>query len=227
MIIDDILFRHNCVCKTPSNTFLVRVVDDGRVHCLGTYSTKEEAVEVADKFKKDCLYRVCMKHGHNISDGVIVEKYYVLFSNGDIFVMDTGRKLKPTLNGAGYLSVSLNGKPYRIHRLIGENFIPNPNNKPCINHIDGVKTNNKISNLEWCTQSENVKHAFDTGLKKPANLKGENYPWSKITWNDIRCIREHYIPGDPIYGQHGLARKFNISQQMISKIMKKVVTQTT
>lgn len=71
---------------------------------------------------------------------------------------------------AGYWSVSLtkNGemKSIRVHRLICEAFIPNPEGKDCVNHIDGNKLNNSIENLEWVTYSENHKHAFRTGLKK-------------------------------------------------------------
>lgn len=56
-------------------------------------------------------------------------------------------------------------KILKVHRLLAQAFIPNPENKPCINHIDGDKLNNDLSNLEWCTYSENIQHAFDTGLK--------------------------------------------------------------
>ena len=56
-----------------------------------------------------------------------------------------------------------------IHRLMGETFIPNPDNKPQINHIDGNKQNNRLNNLEWCTDSDNKKHAYKTGLMTPGN----------------------------------------------------------
>ena len=58
-------------------------------------------------------------------------------------------------------------RTYKIHRLVAENFIPNPENKKEVNHIDGNKHNNHVSNLEWVTTSENRLHAFRTGLQKP------------------------------------------------------------
>ena len=70
----------------------------------------------------------------------------------------------------GYLFISLNGenkrKMHKVHRLVAETFIPNPDNKPQVNHIDGNKRNNKVENLEWVTNSENQIHALDKGLVK-------------------------------------------------------------
>lgn len=88
--------------------------------------------------------------------------------------------LKPYIS-RGYYQVSLciDGKyrHFQVHRLVAEAFIPNPENKPQVNHIDGNKLNNDISNLEWVTRSENQLHAYKTGLQKP--LKGEENILSK------------------------------------------------
>jgi hypothetical protein len=86
----------------------------------------------------------------------------------------------------GYWKVSLNKNNHTevtmIHRIICNAFIPNPENKLCVNHKDGNKLNNSIENLEWCTYSENSIHAFRTGLKKPPMLGkfGKEHSNSKI-----------------------------------------------
>ena len=76
--------------------------------------------------------------------------------------------LIPSISTHGYYQITLflktKGKTFRIHRLVAESFIPNIMNKKEVNHIDGNKLNNHISNLEWCTRSENVSHALKTGL---------------------------------------------------------------
>ena len=76
--------------------------------------------------------------------------------------------LRGSISSHGYRIVGLTKnkhvKSFFIHRLVAKAFIPNPENKPDINHIDGNKENNNINNLEWCTKSENTKHAHVTGL---------------------------------------------------------------
>lgn len=96
------------------------------------------------------------------------ENIYSVDILGNVRRIDTNNILSPYKTEQGYMVVglSLDGdcKLYKVHRLVAQAFIPNPQNKKCINHIDGNKENNCVWNLEWCTHKENNIHAGDTGL---------------------------------------------------------------
>lgn len=93
------------------------------------------------------------------------------FSNVTKRYYDRILVLKQKTSRWGYNHVGLSNKDGRktkvVHKLVARAFIPNPNNLREINHIDGNKQNNAVSNLEWCTRSYNVKHSYKLGLKKP------------------------------------------------------------
>lgn len=90
---------------------------------------------------------------------------------GEIFSSLSGRKLKPTRFTNGYEVVTLcgpNGHHKRlVHQIVATEFVENPNGYSEVNHKDGDKTNNRADNLEWCTRSQSMKHACETGLQKP------------------------------------------------------------
>jgi hypothetical protein len=99
--------------------------------------------------------------------------------------------MKPAPDAGGYLRTMIlkNGRFHTIkmHREIAKVFIPNPLNKPTINHINGIKSDNRVVNLEWATRSENVSHAFATGLESNA---GELHPGHKLTDMIVLKARE-------------------------------------
>ena len=103
---------------------------------------------------------------------------YEVSDSGLIRKIKTGKLLKPKLNHKGYerITILIKGNRYifRVHRLVAQAFIPNPLNKPQVNHKNGIKTDNRVDNLEWVSNSENIKHAEHNGLvqknRKPCAL---------------------------------------------------------
>lgn len=84
--------------------------------------------------------------------------------NGNVFIKATGKEITPKNNGNGYLRIYIPKikKRFLLHRLVATAYVPNPDNKPQVNHIDGNKHNNSANNLEWCTNQENVSHFYET-----------------------------------------------------------------
>lgn len=108
----------------------------------------------------------------------------------------------------GYKRVTLSSsniqKRFQVHRLVTVVFIPNPDNKPCVNHIDGDKINNNACNLEWCTYSENERHSYDV-LNKISKRR-------KLTDRDADYIRDSSKNGPE------LAKMFNVDKTTIYNI---------
>jgi hypothetical protein len=105
-------------------------------------------------------------------------------------------------------------KTKMIHRLVAENFISNPDNKPQVHHIDNDVTNNKVDNLEWVTPSENVNHT----LSYRKETRGIDNNKSKLSEEDVLKIRKMY--GENNITQRELGKLFNVSQTNIKEIVK-------
>ena len=120
----------------------------------------------------------------------------------NIYNTRTGRKLTPHMGSDGYIQVirhDANGKSHhqRVHVILAHCFIPNPNGYKYINHIDSDKTNNSLDNLEWCTNSHNVQHGWDSGNRTHKNNTAVKvYKDEELigTYKSIReCARELHL----------------------------------
>jgi len=132
------------------------------------------------------------------------EHLYAVTEDGKVWSYSSKKFLKPSTHRNGYLKLTLskNGKVFtkQVHRLIAQTFIENPLNLPMVNHIDGVKDNNKVDNLEWVSYMDNMRHAMNTGLSKgDSSLIGENPMQMKTMYtsgNTIKEIAKYYRCGE-------------------------------
>jgi len=121
-----------------------------------------------------------------------------------------GKVLKQQKLKSGYLIVSINNKSKTVHRLICETFISNPHKKKQVNHINGIKSDNRVKNLEWCNAKENIAHAKKLGLR---NFEGSKSVNAKLTEQQVIEIRS-----DKINLHKDIAEKYGVEKSLISKI---------
>lgn len=129
-----------------------------------------------------------------------------------------GYIINPNNKWSGYPRVKLNRngeiKKESVHRLVALAFIPNPEDKPFINHKNAIRHDNRVANLEWCTPSENIKHAFNIGTKTAKSGKDSNL--SKLTEDIVREIDKLLNLGE--LNQRQIAVRFSISHITVSDI---------
>ena len=154
-----------------------------------------------------------------LHEAVDVDGYegrYKIDINGNVWSCKTKRFMSHLLY-RGYEKVCLRdgskSKNTSVARLMANAFIPNPNNYPMINHIDGNKRNNSIENIEWCDASRNNSHAYMIGLNG-----GEKHPLSKLKLLQVKAIKQRLANGERAYM---LAREYGVTQHAIWSIKHK------
>lgn len=125
--------------------------------------------------------------------------------------------LRTELSLRGYRVVKIYGKTHLIHRLVAMAFIRNPSNKPCINHKNGIKTDNRVENLEWCTYSENLKHAYDNNIRLPNY--GEKNGAAKLNRWQVQRIRLMAEIGN--ISQDKMAKIFKVARHTVSNVLER------
>ncbi len=138
----------------------------------------------------------------------------IILKNGIYPFKSKEKIIKNRLNKYYYVTLCKNNsyKNFYIHRLIANSFLPNPDKKLCVNHINGIKTDNSINNLEWATHKENTIHATDIGL---INQKGENSYNSKLNKEQVLEIIKSNLP------HRELSKIYSISKSYVSSIKNK------
>lgn len=147
------------------------------------------------------------------------EGLYRISNSGNVYSIKRKKHLVKMKDKDGYVRAKLHknktSKKCFIHRLVAEAFIQNPENKDTVNHINGIKTDNRVENLEWSTRSENTQHAYDTGLHK-----GKTYSSGrKLTKEEVMDIRNEHKKGTRGCGYKALAQKYGVSRSTIMEIV--------
>ncbi len=154
----------------------------------------------------------------NPSGNYLVNKEGVLINQDTREIMATHKSKK------GYIISNVTYSPYgdhikkfmSLHRLVAETFIPNPDNKPQVNHIDGNKENNSVSNLEWVTNNENMQHAIQNGLVIPGKNKGCDSNNSNLDEDLLYSFRHMYVEQN--VSAYKLSKIFSISYTSAKRI---------
>lgn len=139
----------------------------------------EEWIKINDRYQVSSLGKVRS-----------IERIYIDKKNRHRLIK--GRNLSTKGNISGYPVVNISGygkkRTYKVHQLVAKFFIENPNNHPVINHINGIKTDNRVQNLEWCTQKHNCKHAYDVLKRSVVRNYGFKNGYSKIVLDVVNGI---------------------------------------
>lgn len=144
---------------------------------------------------------------------------YFISNTGKVKRHDKFVSLCPNKNRRNYVYVyhhsqTMRPRAFSVHRLVAKYFIPNPHNKPCVNHLDNDTQNNSVSNLEWCTHKENTRHMLKQG--RNIQFRGEQCPQSKLTEQIVKEIKQ--LKGIMSYTK--IAEKYNTNYSNVAHIMR-------
>lgn len=136
--------------------------------------------------------------------------------DGKILQNGKEKKLSVRSKNAPYLCVNIGGKTKYVHRLVAEKFIPNPDNKLQVNHMNGIKTDNRVENLEWVSASENTIHRYNVLDKK----HNSNY-LRVLTDIEVNEIRRKYKPR--VYSMQKLSQEYFVGIATIHRVINKTL----
>lgn len=146
------------------------------------------------------------------------EQFYEVSIDGDVRCRD-GRILKQWQSDQGYMLVRFS-KPrlcVRVHRLVARVFVPNPDNKPFVNHLDCVCFHNSASNLEWCTQLENLRHSANLGRMKKDYWKGRRSPNASLSDEQVVLVRSLYSTEN--WSWQSIGKHVGISKRAVGRLL--------
>ena len=159
--------------------------------------------------------------------GIEPDNRFLISSDGDLMNELTGKILKPEILRSGYYSVRVTlgsrtkKKHVIIHKAVAYTFLDNPNGYKVINHKNGKKKKNNVDNLEWSIYKDNLQHAYDTGLFDKSKISGENNHAAKLTWSNVKEIRERYSRGTATL--RSLAKEYGVSEPVIHDVIKNTI----
>jgi hypothetical protein len=193
-------------------------------------SSPKRSCELAREFDvgQNTIWRIrkwlCWKHPP-AEDGVRwapvpgYEHRYFVSDDGRVWSVPSSKLLQTRLTWQGYVIVALNhaggpGRQKKVHRLVAEAFLPNPENKPQVNHIDSVKANNRVENLEWATSAENIAHSTALGNYSGVNPRaGQKFTVEQIADFRAKAAAGAHLPA--------LAREFGMTPSYAHRVIQR------
>ena len=161
---------------------------------------------------------------------VLLDNKYLISNLGRIYSIPYRKIMKSRIDKYGYETISLKkiSKTLQtVHRVVANHFIPNPQNKPQVNHKNGIKTDNRVENLEWCTVQENITHSIVNGLK--GSTKGQKRKHKVKQPLRRKPINQYDLKGNLLASfesQTEASEKLGINVVYISRVCRRVSQQT-